>query len=172
MGCVKIIRLYKICYNILRAAIGGFIMIVPDHIKGFCETVSKDSIFYSVQENAIEYSTIVQAICSCGSHKFNLLKNELPTIDAICTECGQIVHIYDLDFYVSSSKPDFNSGEMLKYISEKGRDIFQLCMSYDYSDEFEVTDENFDVNDICSFALWAYCDESDEKIFVLEDETA
>ena len=43
---------------------------------------------------------------------------------------------------------------------------------YKIGDEFEVTDEHFDVNDIVSFALWAYCEESDERIFVLEDETA
>lgn len=147
-------------------------MKVPNHIKDFCEEVPKDSVFYPVQENAGEYSTIVRAVCSCGSHKFNLLKDELPTIDAVCAKCGQTIHIYDLDFYVSSSKPNFNAGEMLKYVSEKGKDVFELCMSYDYSDEFEVTDEHFDVNDVCSFALWAYCDESGEKIFVLEDETA
>ena len=61
---------------------------------------------------------------------------------------------------------------MEKYVSENGNDTFELCMSYDYSDEFEVTDEHFDVNDIVSFALWAYCREADERVFVLEDETA
>ena len=147
-------------------------MIVPDHIKDFCKEVPKDSVFYPVQENANEYSTIVQAVCSCGSHKFNLFMDEMPTIDAVCTECGQTIHIYDLDLYLSSSKPDFDAGGMKKYVSKKGKDVFELCMSYDYSDEFEVTDEHFDVNDIVSFALWAYCEESDERIFVLEDETA
>ncbi len=147
-------------------------LIVPDHIKDNCKSVPKGSVFYPVQENADEYSTIVQAVCSCGSQKFNLLKDELPTIDAVCADCGKTVHIYDLDLYVSSSRPDFDTGEMQKYISEKGKDVFELCMSYDYSDEFEFTDENFDVNDVCSFGLWAYCEESDERIFVLEDETA
>lgn len=148
------------------------VMIVPDHIKNYCKKVSKDSVFYPVQENADEFQTIVQAECSCGCRKFFLMMDEIPTIDAVCTGCGQTIHIYDLDFYISSSKPDFDGGKMEKYISEKGNDIFELCMSYDYSDEFAVTDEEFDENDIVSFALWAYCDESDEKIFVLEDETA
>ena len=147
-------------------------MIVPDHIKDFCKAVPEDSVFYPVQENANEYSTIAQAVCSCGSHKFNLLMDEMPTIDAVCTECGQTIHIYDLDLYITSSKPDFDAGEMKKYLSQKGRDVFELCMCYDYSDEFEFTDELFDANGICSFALWAYCEESDERIFVLEDETA
>lgn len=139
-------------------------MTVPNHIKDFCIEVQKDSIFYPVKKNASEYSTIVQAVCSCGSHKFNLLKNELPTIDAVCAECGQTIHIYDLDFYASSSRPNFNVGEMVKFVSEKGEDVFELCMSYDYSDEFEITDKHFCANDICSFALWAYCNESDERI--------
>lgn len=147
-------------------------MIVPDHIKDFSKEVPKDSVFYPIQKNADEYSTVVQAVCTCGSKKFNLLKDEFPTIDAVCVNCGQTVHIYDLDLYVSSSKPDFDGGQMVKYISPKGKDVFELCMSYDYSDEFEFTDEHFDVNDVCSFALWAYCEESGEKIFVLEDETA
>ena len=90
----------------------------------------------------------------------------------MCCNCGNIIKIYDLDCYPNAAKVFEDAESEKRKLCEDGEEDFQICVLYEYSDEFEFDDENFDVNDITAFALFVYCPQSKKNIMVFQDETA
>lgn len=64
-----------------------------------------------------------------------------------CINCSQEITVYDLNLYPAAT-PIKEDDELIEYISEEGNTIFNVCVIYEYSDEYEVNSAEFDENDI------------------------
>lgn len=147
-------------------------MIAPGHIKDYCIEIDSENEFIELSElYSSEYSFVYQIACPCGCHKFHVYIDEHPTALAECSKCKNKFVLYDLSLYPNAIKLS-KQFEMKKFTTINGLNVFELCVLYEYSDEFEFSDENFDVNDITGFSLFAFDDDIGKIITIFDDETA
>lgn len=113
----------------------------------------------------------IKLLVHADCHKFHVYIDEHPTALAECFKCKNKFVLYDLSLYPNAIKLS-EQFEMKKFNTINGLDVFELCVLYEYSDEFEFSDENFDVNDITGFSLFAYDYDIGKIITIFDDETA
>ena len=147
-------------------------MIVPEHIKEYSFEINKSDTFNKIKDiYSDKYSFVYKIVCTCGCHDFYIYIDDHPTALAECAKCKKKITLYDLALYPNAIKLS-NKFEMKKFQTDRGSDVFELCVLYEYSDEFEFSNKNFDVNDITAFSLFAFDYDTKEIISVLDDETA
>lgn len=146
---------------------------MPEHIKEYCVEIDEKSAFYMIkQDYSDDFAYTYKIKCLCGCSIFEIFTDRHPTAEAVCTNCGKRITVYDLKYYPNAIKlsEDF---EMKKYLSvETGQSKFEICALYEYSDEFDFNSEFFDRNDITGFSLFAFDETTSDIILVLDDETA
>ena len=148
-------------------------MIAPTHIMNYCKVIDPDSVFSKIKKKyGGNYSFVYQVSCSCGCNSFKLMMDSHPTANAVCVKCGALIVLYDLELYTNAMKlPSIY--EMKKFTSPvSGTDVFEICVLYEYSDEFPFHHELFDVNDITAFALFTYDSNRNQVDMIMDDETA
>ncbi len=147
-------------------------MTAPEHIQDYCKEIDEQSVFYDLYESfSDEYTFLYKIVCTCGCDEFSVCTDEHPTAIAECTSCKNKFTLYDLALYPNAFKLS-KQYEMKKFRSESGSEIFKLCTMFEYSDEFDFDDEEFDVNDITAFSLFAFDPSDGEKLTIIDDETA
>lgn len=62
--------------------------------------------------------------------------------------------------------------EINLYISAEGDDVFNVCVVYEYSDEFSLSDAEFDNNDVTWCQVFVYGTKSNKVYKIVDDETA
>lgn len=141
----------------------------PDHIDGYVEDLtdkSKYDITYGFDECTMAY----EVKCSCGNREFLVHHNLEPRVVAECTQCENQIIIYDLDYYICGDK--WQEEELNLYTSPEQDNVFQICVVYEYSDEFSYTDERFDCNDVTWCHVYLYGIKSEKAYEIVDDETA
>lgn len=142
-------------------------IVAPNHIQNYCNNVDEDLFLNNIkQEYGGEFSFVYKVVCDCKNDKFNLYKNNNPSLFAECSLCKKRITIYELSRYPAAVKLDkkYDLNCITDYESE-------LYVNYEYSDEFIYEEDvQFDNNDI----TWAraFIMKDNNIIKVLDDETA
>lgn len=148
-------------------------MIAPTHIINYCRLIDSDSVFSEIKKKYEgDYSFVYKIACSCGCNSFKLMIDPHPTANAVCVKCGALIVLYDLELYTNAIKLS-SIFELKKFTSPvSGADVFEICVLYEYSDEFPFNHKFFDENDITAFALFTYDSEISQVDMIMDDETA
>lgn len=145
----------------------------PEHLEGLCEKLknpSKYSINYC--DELSEYTFAYEIKCSCQNTEFMIYKDEHPTVIVECNCCAKKITIYNLDYYPAATKLK-KEFPLEKYISQSNDELFNVCVLYEYSDEFEYEDDvDFDRNDISWCVVYGYGLKSKKVFEIINDETA
>ncbi len=140
----------------------------PDHIKGYVEKLPNKNKY--VEYEFDEYTMAYEVKCTCGCKEFKVYNNLEPKVELQCTHCGSRIIVYDLNYYTCAEK--YMEEELNSYISPNGDDVFNVCVVYEYSDEFCFWDNNFDNNDITWCHVYVYGIRSKQVYKIVNDETA
>lgn len=145
----------------------------PEHLEGLYE-ILKDLSKYDIQylDDLNEYTFAHEIKCTCLNKEFIIYKDGHPTVIAECNCCGKRITVYDLDFYPAATKIK-EKLPMERYLSENGDELFNICVLYEYSDEFEYEDDvEFDRNDISWCVIYGYGLKSKKIFQIINDETS
>lgn len=142
----------------------------PKHIQDFCFKDLNDTLYRQICDRyQDEYTFVYKIKCNCGESKFQVFRDNQPSVFLKCDCCGKIITAYDLDFYPSATK--------IKKKFERERvtlgslNIFDVYVVYQYDDEFEIEEDvKFDQNDISWGIIFIASDGIMQKI--LDDETS
>lgn len=140
----------------------------PNHIEGYVEKLPNKSKY--VEYEFDEYTIPYEVKCTCGNREFKVYENLEPRVEIECTKCGNRIIVYDLDYYTCAEK--YNEEKLNLYTSPYGDNFFNVCVIYEYSDEFSFLDKNFDNNDITWCEVFIYGVDSKKVYKILDDETA
>lgn len=140
----------------------------PNHIEGYVEKLPNKSKY--VEYEFDEYTIPYEVKCTCGNREFKVYENLEPKVEIECTKCGNRIIVYDLDYYTCAEK--YNEEKLNLYTSPYGDNFFNVCVIYEYSDEFSFLDKNFDNNDITWCEVFIYGVDSKKVYKILDDETA
>ncbi len=144
-------------------------MAYPKHIEGYVEKMKlKDNGFFDITENGYHFFYTIK--CKCGSGLFHVLLNDDPTIKAQCCACSDLILIYDLIYYPTASM--CGRSDEFKMVEVNNNKIFEICVLYEYSDEFEVNDEEFDQDCLSWCQVFIKNKNNNSIIRILNDETA
>lgn len=150
----------------------------PDHIKEYCVC---SEITESLNDFKGEYSYVYQIKCQCGCENFLIYTNDWPKAVAVCPECNNEITVYDLHLYPASAPRSYSDTYAVSEIVyrfegydevsllENSTDC-KLLVNYQYSDEYALTDAEFNMNNITGFNMWTYSNGICE--LVIDDETA
>ncbi len=141
----------------------------PNHIDGYVKKLEDTNKFIHYELGEYNIPFIVQ--CSCGSEEFKIYKDDRPYVDVKCIKCDKIIVVYNLSIYPAAADIDTNE-PMNEVISKDGDDLFNVCVIYEYPDDYEFGDPEFDNNDITACAVYGYGIKSGKSIEVINDETA
>lgn len=141
----------------------------PDHIQGYVEKL-KDKSKYGITYEFDEYTLPYEVKCNCKNSEFMVYHNEEPRVVVECTQCRNKIIVYDLDYYPCGEK--WKEEELNLYISSEGDDVFNVCVVYEYSDEFPYSHKQFDRNDITWCHIYIYGVKSKKAYEIVDDETA
>lgn len=141
----------------------------PKHIDGYVYKISSNNKFF--KDNLDDFTIPYAVKCTCGNEVFKVFLNTSPTVIAKCSECSKDIIVYDLKHYPAAT-PARKEEELIEYKSEAGDDNFNICVIYEYSDEFSFDDEEFDPNDITWCHVHLYGTKSKKSFYIVNDETA
>ncbi len=142
----------------------------PFHVKKYCVIDNNDEVYRKfVNEYEDNYHFVYKMKCSCYNDKFEVYKDDNPTVIIRCTNCNKEITVYDLKYYPSAIKLE-DKLEMEQVIC-CNQNIFNVYPIYEYGDEFEY-DTEFDENDItwCIIFIREIKNNSIKKL--IDDETA
>lgn len=143
----------------------------PSHIKPFAvPLIGKNKYF--CDEIYSRFTFAYEVCCSCGNDKFVIYKNSEPKVTAYCESCGKTITLYDLIEYSCAVTVRKDGEEVLKKITTNNSDKFNVAIIFEYSDEFELDDENFDENDVTWCQIYLYDTVSMKSFMIVDDETA
>lgn len=147
-------------------------IIAPDHVRKYCKkNVVTRKKEYENEMIGDYYSFVYQIICTCGCEAFDVYKNQCPYVYAICKQCNKKIVIYDLKYYPAAAIPLEWYPSELEFIKiETNNGTEKIIVNYDYDDEYAITDNRFDMNNITGFNMWTYSDGIYKLI--VDDETA
>ncbi len=141
----------------------------PSHIKEYVRKLPNENKFLNY--NFDNFTLCYEVKCTCGNEEFEVFMDNDPTVLAKCAECRKDIIVYDLKYYPAASV--IEEEEILtKYVSIMNDKIFNICVIYEYSDEFEFEDEEFDCNDITWCQIYGYGIKSNQVFKIVDDETA
>ncbi len=141
----------------------------PKHIEGYVVRMDeKNNKFFETYVSDFAFYYTIK--CKCGNEKFHVIGNECPIVTVECCECGEGILVYDLIYYPAATSVDRHEN-FVKLVLEEN-DIFEVCVLYEYSDEFELDDEEFDPNNLSWCQVFVRDPKSGEVWRILNDETA
>lgn len=140
----------------------------PVHIDGYVKKLPNKSKY--VEYDFDEYTLVYEVECSCGCNEFNVFLNAEPRVEVECTNCSNRIIVYDLDYYTCAEK--YKEEELQRYTSLEGDESFNVCVIYEYSDEFSFNHKSFDCNDVTWCNVYLYGIKSENSIKIVDDETA
>ncbi|OOM06330.1 hypothetical protein [Clostridium saccharobutylicum] len=146
--------------------------ICPKHVEGFIETIDNGDKYKIDDFNEFDKYTFPYEIkCSCTNKIFKIYIDEHPSVVAECSRCGKKIIVYDLKYYPAATKIK-KEFPLKEYVSRNGDELFNICVVYEYSDEFEYEDDvEFDKNDISWCTVYGYGIKSKKVFEIISDET-
>lgn len=141
----------------------------PSHIRENVYKLPDENMFLKYKFDS--YTMCYKVKCTCGNEEFEVFTDSDPTVIAKCAKCKNEIIVYDLKYYPAASAVE-EEEDFKKYISCKDDKLFNLCVIYEYSDEFEFEDEEFDSDDITWCQVYVYGIKSKEVFKIVDDETA
>lgn len=142
----------------------------PFHIKDFCWCAKEDKAYNQlVDEYEDDYHFVYKIECACGNKKFEVYKDDHPTVVLRCSNCRRNITVYDLEYYPAATK--LKEEMERNQIVNQEDNLFNVYAIYEYSDEFE-DDSEFDANDITWCFVFITDIKSRKLIKLVDDETA
>lgn len=144
----------------------------PEHIENFVE-ILQNGEKYKIEyfDELGEYTFAYELKCLCSNKIFKIYIDEHPSVVVECNRCGKKIIVYDLKYYPAATKLK-EKLPLKKYISQYGDELFNVCVIYEYSDEFEYEDDvEFDKNDISWCMTYGYGLKSQKVFEIINDET-
>lgn len=142
----------------------------PDHIKKYVKRIVGNNKFFV--NNIDKFTFAYEVICSCGNKELVIFKNSEPKVIAHCETCGETIIVYDLIEYPCAVTVRKNGEEVLEKITNGDSDKFNVAVVFEYSDEFELDDDEFDENEVTWCQIYLYDTKSLQSILIVDDETA
>lgn len=138
----------------------------PKHIIEYCDRDNDDSVYaYLYETFGAETSFVYKVKCTCNCEKFIVYQDAHPSVFAKCCNCGNMITVYDLEYYPAAVKLDRNYA-----VNKMDENSVRVYVNYEYSDEFlDEEDVEFDANDITWAKVFIANNGAIRKI--LDDET-
>lgn len=139
--------------------------LAPRHIQQFCTDLITESEFAEFfHEYANKCCGVYQIICKCCNDKFHVLYDEHPSCWVKCTNCDELITLYDLKYYPAAVKTEEIFSE--HFLCVNGANEFKVCVMYEYGDYYESYD------DLSWCNIWCK-DSSTGNVFnLINDETS
>lgn len=144
-------------------------MICQNHIEGYVVRLPNKSKF--IEYDFCEFHIPYMVKCSCGCEEFRVYKNDLPNVYVVCESCKLKITVYDLNHYPCASIVPCDD-EPSQFVSQEDEKVFNVCVIYEYSDEFAFDENEFDPNDITWCHVLAFGLNSHMVYEIINDETA
>jgi len=139
----------------------------PKHIEQYVRQVDDPSAFLAYECD--EYALCYSVTCSCGCDEFRICLSAVPSVFAHCTECGNVLTIYDVRLYPAAT-PGSDTTDSSDRFSQGGHEVFSVYVVYEYGELDE--DESFNQDDITWCEVYAFVKGTGTTVRVLSDETA
>lgn len=144
-------------------------MCAPFHVINYCNIDEDDNTYQElVNEYQDKYHFVYKIKCSCCNDKFEVYKDDHPTVLLRCTNCANEIVAYDLKYYPAAVKLNVDL-EMKKVVCQNS-DKFNVYCMYEYAEEFYEVD--FDENDITACMVFIRSIDDDFLNIIVDDETA
>ncbi|MDE7224896.1 MAG: hypothetical protein K2O34_14105 [Acetatifactor sp.] len=142
---------------------------VPDHIKEYVKPIAGENKLFDGYIG--EYTFAYEVVCSCGNKELIVYKNSEPKVTAFCEACGKAITLYDLIEYPCAVALR-DDEDVMEKVTNEDTDKFHVAIIFEYSDEFTLDDERFDVNDVTWCQIYLYDMIHLQSILLVNDETA
>lgn len=138
----------------------------PSHIKKYCVIDNTDPWYLYLYKNLASKTSFVYKVkCTCNCERFVVYQDAHPSIFAECSNCGNLITVYDLKCYPAAVK--LNKNFTVYRVDER---FVQVYVNYEYDDECLYEDDvEFDTNDITWCKVFIESNDKLEKI--MDDET-
>ena len=140
-------------------------MLAPEHVQRFCtEDITEVEFAKLHSEYADANCAVYQIKCCCSNEQFHIIYDERPSCWAKCTDCGNVITLYDLKCYPSAI---YINNIFTKYnLSEAGSNVYKVCVMYEYADDYESCD------DISWCNIWCKNKSTGNILNLINDETS
>jgi len=138
----------------------------PKHIEKYVCGFDDPANFLNYECN--DYAACYLVRCKCAREEFRIYLSAVPSVLAQCIECGNMIRLYDVRLYPAATPRSEATGP-LDAFRHDGRDVFSVCVVYEYGELDD--DESFDQDDISWCEVYAFVAGTNIRVRVLSDET-
>ncbi|MEW6077863.1 MAG: hypothetical protein AB1724_08630 [Thermodesulfobacteriota bacterium] len=107
---------------------------IPSHYTGRTRPVRESITIYGKYSPYRLDSTFSHIICNCGNNLFTVFLSDYPEVKCACSECGEEILMYDVSCYPDAEGCEPDKGKFSKWVSDPGKDRFELIAIWIYPD--------------------------------------